>query len=68
MSQPASVKKLLRPKQGRVLVGVCTAFANYFAIDVVIVRLLVIGIAILAGGFPMLAAYIVAWLVIPEEK
>ena len=36
-------KKLLRPKNGRKISGVCLAVANYFGMDVSIVRILVIG-------------------------
>ena len=31
-------KKLRRPRQGRMLAGVCAAFANYFGLDPTVVR------------------------------
>jgi phage shock protein PspC (stress-responsive transcriptional regulator) len=60
-------KKLRRPKKGRVLAGVCAAFANYFGIDVVFIRLVAV-LLLLPGGFPGLVPYVLCWLVIPSEE
>jgi phage shock protein C len=61
------MKKLVRPKNGRVLVGVCRAFANYFNIDVTLIRIIWI-ILLLPGGLPGLIPYLLCWLIIPEEN
>lgn len=61
------MKKLRRPQKGRVFAGVAAAFANYFDIDVVIVRLIWVFLLI-PGGAPGLLPYLICWLVIPEEK
>jgi len=58
-------KKLYRSKTDRVFFGVCGGLAEYFEIDPVIVRLIVVLIA-LAGGFGILF-YLLAALIIPEE-
>ncbi len=60
------VKKLRRPKKGRKIAGVCVAFANYFGIDIVLVRLFWIFLAI-PGGAPGIIPYIICWVMIPEE-
>ncbi len=60
------MKRLIRPKKGRKLGGVCVAFANYFDIDVTLVRLFFILLGI-PGGAPGVLLYIVCWLVIPES-
>jgi len=60
------MKKLRRPKEGRVLAGVALAFANYFGVDVVVSRLVWV-LLLIPGGFPGLIPYILCWLVIPEE-
>lgn len=60
------MKKLVRPKKGRKVGGVALALANYFDIDVTIVRLIWIFL-LLPGGFPGLFPYLIMWLVIPEE-
>lgn len=59
-------KKMIRPKEGRKLAGVCAAMANYLNIDVTIVRLFWI-LLLLPGGFPGLLAYIICVVVIPSE-
>jgi phage shock protein C len=47
--------------------GVCAGLADYFDIDVSLVRLAFVGIAILSAFFPMFIFYIIAWIVIPLE-
>jgi phage shock protein PspC (stress-responsive transcriptional regulator) len=58
-------KRLYRPIDNRVLAGVCAGFAEYFALDPVLVRLGWILLAFLGG--PGLALYIIAWAVMPDE-
>lgn len=61
------MKKLVRPRKGRVVAGVCLAFSEYFTIDVVFVRLVWI-LLLLPGGLPGLLPYLICWIVIPSEK
>lgn len=60
------MNKLIRPKAGRKLGGVCLALANYFGIDVTIVRIIFVILA-LPGGLPGVIPYIILWILIPEE-
>lgn len=57
--------KLVRPRTGRKVAGVCLAFAEYFDLDVNLVRVVWLITAILTciGFIP----YLIAWIVIPEE-
>ena len=58
-------RRLLRPSLGRKAGGVCLGFAEYFDLDVTLIRLVTVIMAIFA--FPMAEiAYIVCWIVIPE--
>jgi phage shock protein C len=57
-------KRLYRSKRNRVLFGVCGGFAEYFGIDVTLIRILAIIIA--CSGFGAFA-YIIAAIVMPEE-
>ena len=58
-------KRIYRPREGKVLVGVCSGIARYFNIDPVLVRLGWIIFCCLGGsGF---LAYLVAAVLIPEE-
>jgi phage shock protein C len=58
-------KRLVRPRTGRTIAGVCVGFAEYFDIDVTVVRLvwLLVGIMTVVG----IISYPIAWIVIPEE-
>lgn len=58
-------KKLTRPAEGGWMAGVCAGFAQYFGIDVTLVRLLWLGSVILLGTG--ILAYIICWVVMPKE-
>lgn len=60
------IKRLTRPQKGRKIAGVAIGLANYFELDVVLVRLVWIFLLI-PGGFPGLIPYIICWIVIPSE-
>jgi phage shock protein C len=60
------MKKLVRPKKGRLVAGVCVGLANYFNVDVVLVRLIWVFL-LLPGGLPGILPYIICWLIIPSE-
>ena len=59
-------KVLVRPRNGRMLAGVCAAFAGYFGLDVTLVRVIWAVVAVLTGGAGMLA-YLAAWAIIPSD-
>ena len=58
-------KRLIRPRAGRKIAGVCAGVAEYFDLDVTLVRVvwLVAAILTVVG----LCSYPVAWIVMPEE-
>jgi phage shock protein C len=58
-------KKLMRSRTDEKIAGVCGGFAEYFDIDSTLVRLLWLAL-LLVGGWGLLA-YIIAWIVMPEE-
>jgi phage shock protein PspC (stress-responsive transcriptional regulator) len=58
-----NTKKLYRSRRDKVIGGVAGGLADYFDIDVVIVRLLFVLVFFLGGGG--LLAYIIMWIVIP---
>ncbi len=63
---PASVSRLVRPRAGRMIAGVCQGLANAYAWDVVWVRVITVLLAVFGGGAGLLA-YIIFWIVMPEE-
>ena len=58
-------RKLMRSRTDRKIAGVCAGFAEYFDLDVTVVRVVWLIVALFGGGG--LLAYIIAWIVIPEE-
>jgi phage shock protein C len=66
MSDVNGSKVLIRSRQGRIIAGVCVGLADYFGVDVTLVRLIAAVLTVFTGGFGALA-YLVAWVVIPEE-
>lgn len=58
--------RLIRPRAGRMLAGVCQGLANSYAWDVTWVRVIAVLLAIFGGGTG-LVAYVVFWVVMPEE-
>ena len=58
-------RKLMRLRTDRKIAGVCAGFAEYFDLDVTIVRVVWLLVAIFGGGG--IIAYIIAWIVVPEE-
>lgn len=66
MAAKKDIKKLVRPKKGGKLAGVCVGIANYLEIDPVVVRAIWIFLLI-PGGLPGLLPYLLLWLIIPKE-
>ncbi|MBQ2978492.1 MAG: PspC domain-containing protein [Bacteroidaceae bacterium] len=58
-------KKIVRPRNGRKIAGVCQAFANFFGLDVSLIRIVWLLLILFAGTG--LLAYLICWIVIPEE-
>lgn len=58
-------KRLLRPRAGRKIAGVCAGCAEYFDLDIALVRLVWLLVAVFTGIG--LLAYPIAWIVMPEE-
>lgn len=59
------MKRIYRSQDDQLLGGVCKGIANYFDVDVTIIRLVWL-LAVVFGGMGVLA-YIIAWVIIPEE-
>lgn len=62
MTEP---KRLYRSKE-KMVAGVCAGLADYFNVDPTIIRILFVVIAF-AGGASLLA-YLIMWIIVPEEK
>ena len=58
--------ELLRPRSGRMVAGVCAAFARTYGWNLTLIRILLVVLTPLHLGIGFLG-YIVAWIIIPEE-
>ena len=66
-SQQAS-NPLRRSRQHRLLAGVCGGLAEWLGWDATLVRILYVVVSIISAGFPGILAYIILWIVMPEES
>lgn len=57
--------RLLRPRHGRVIAGVCAGFGLRYGWDPILVRLLLVLAFLLGLGTPVLV-YLIAWIVMPN--
>jgi phage shock protein C len=48
--------------------GVLSGIAIYLNMDPTIIRILFVVLSIASIGFPGLLAYLIMWIIIPEEK
>jgi len=61
------MNKLYRSKKNRIIAGVCGGIGEYFKVDPTLIRLLWLLISIVSAGVGGAIAYIIAWIIIPEE-
>ena len=59
-----ATRTLERPRDGRIVAGVCAALANRFGISVTLIRVLFVIFAITGAAE---IVYIILWIVIPKE-
>lgn len=64
-SAPAP-KRLVRSREDRWVAGVCGGVANYLGVDSNLVRLVVV-LGTIFGFGSLLVAYVVAWILMPED-
>ena len=60
------MKRLYRSRKDKVISGVCGGIAEYLEVDPVVVRLVWAILTVISMGMGILA-YLVAWVIIPEE-
>ena len=65
ISRINNMKRLIRPKNNKVIAGVCAGIANYFNVDPVLVRIIWLVLLLFFGIG--LFAYLLLWVVMPEK-
>jgi phage shock protein C len=66
MNGMSGQKQLIRPREGRMVAGVCAGIGQFFGIDANIIRIVFAVLTVFSGGAAALV-YLIAWLVVPEE-
>ena len=61
-------KPIRRSKRQRMIAGVCGGLAEWLGWDVTLVRVLYVLLSVLTAAFPGILAYILLWIIIPEES
>ena len=61
------MKRLTRSTQDRKIAGVCGGLGHHFGMDPTLIRLGLVLLAFLTAGIPVIAGYVVAWAIIPED-
>jgi phage shock protein PspC (stress-responsive transcriptional regulator) len=59
---------LHRSRNHKIIAGVCGGIAAWLGWDPTLVRILYILASIISVGFPGTIAYIILWVIMPEEK
>ncbi len=58
---------VLRSRSDRIIAGVCGGFAKALGWSPLSVRILYVVVSVLSVAFPGILAYIILWVVMPEE-
>jgi phage shock protein C len=61
-----TTKNLCRIPNRSVVGGVAAGFANYFGVDVALMRIIFAALFIFGKGFPMFIIYIILWAALPK--
>ncbi len=64
----ADFKKLYRSKTNKKIAGICGGIGKYLNADSSLIRLIVVFLCLITAVFPIAAAYIIAWIILPEEN
>ncbi|MDI6720149.1 MAG: PspC domain-containing protein [Methanomicrobiales archaeon] len=61
------MKRLYRSIDDRIIAGVAGGIGEYYEIDPTLIRLAWVVLTVITGFIPGIVAYILAWLIVPEE-
>jgi phage shock protein C len=59
-------RRLYRNIAKKKIAGVCAGFADYFGMDITLMRLIWVGLLIMPPSIGLIA-YVISWLVLPAE-
>ena len=67
-SQEKTKKELFRDMKRGKIAGVCAGLAQYFGMDISLMRIIWILVFIFSVGFVSVVAYVILWVVVPEAE
>lgn len=59
-------KTLYKDPTNKMIGGVCAGLAEYFGVDVSLVRIIFAALALMAVGSPVVV-YVILWIVLPDK-
>lgn len=62
------VRRLTRSPSKRTIAGVCAGLADYFGVDVVLMRLIFVIMALVGAIIGGVIVYVAAWIIMPEGE
>ncbi|MDR0995422.1 MAG: PspC domain-containing protein [Tannerella sp.] len=57
--------KRLQRSSNKMIAGVCGGIADYFGLDVTLIRVIYVLVSIFSVAFPGVIAYLILWLIMP---
>ncbi len=61
------MKKIYRSRDDKMVAGICGGIGEMFELDPTLVRLGVVFLAIATAVLPVLATYLVGWIIVPDR-
>lgn len=62
-----SEKKLRRSRQQNMIAGVVGGLAEYFGLDVTVLRIVYALVSLFSGAFPGIIVYLILWVIMPLD-
>lgn len=67
IGHPGFTGRLVRSRYNRKIGGVCAGLSEHLDLDASLIRILWVFLTFASGFFPGVIAYVLAWIIIPEE-
>ncbi|MDQ8035958.1 MAG: PspC domain-containing protein [Pedobacter sp.] len=62
-----SEKKLRRSRQNNMIAGVVGGLAEYFDLDVTVLRIIYVLVSLFSAAFPGIIVYLILWVIMPLD-
>jgi phage shock protein C len=63
-----SEKKLRRSRQKHMIAGVVGGLAEYFDLDVTVLRIVYVLVSLFSAAFPGIIVYLICWVIMPMDE